>query len=78
MPVEIVLSSCISWYSRTGLEVGMHINEAYLVQVEGWRGAVRQQAPRPAIAIYPAISVKIKILDQGTRCGVDQAARPAA
>ncbi len=56
----------------------MHINEAYLVQVEGWRGAVRQQAPRPAIAIYPAISVKIKILDQGTRCGVDQPARPAA
>ena len=61
----------VAWYRRTAWEARMQINEAYLVQIEGWRGAVRQPQPAAGVQtatakapfrIWPAIEAQVKIL----------------
>lgn len=48
----------------------MPVNDAYLVQVEGWRGAVRQApatpAPRPVAAqiLPPIVRMTVQVLDK--------------
>lgn len=55
----------------------MH-NDAYLVQVEGWRGAVRQEEmpapasrPVPAQVLPPIVKMAVKVIE---RVGRPQAA----
>lgn len=49
----------------------MH-NDAYLVQVEGWRGAVRQEEmPAPAQVLPPIVKMAVKVIE---RVGRPQAA----
>jgi hypothetical protein len=56
------------------MEVSMPVNDAYLVQVEGWRGAVRQApaaqeapaAPKAAAAqiLPPIVRMTVQVLDK--------------